>query len=375
MRLRICTFNIENLASRHSFGPKQRPETGPALSLFDVPEAEAREVVQRSVAVALEDDKRELCALAIAETRADVLLLQEVDNLGVLQPFFANYVHRLGDIRYAHYKLIDGNDPRGIDVAFAARIDLVENKKQVRAVSHQERTFGELDVYTDDLKAFGIAPDDLVFNRDCLEVTVDLGGTEIVFYLCHFKAIADREDGRTATRPIRDAEARAVKRIVMNRFGDRWREANWVIGGDLNDFLETIGPGGAVMPALPSGLDALFDDFAVNPVMALPPSERWTFYFRQCAEGDLPAEEQHSQLDYLLLSPALAAANPDLNPELIRRGLPYRVPVDPAGPDRSIAYLSTRGDRYPRVGWDRPKASDHCPLVIELEIPETDRSA
>ena len=371
MRLRICTFNIENLASRHSFGPKQRPETGPALSLFDVPQAEAREVVQRSVAVALEDDKRELCALAIAETRADVLLLQEVDNLGVLQPFFANYVHRLSDIHYAHYRLIDGNDPRGIDVAFAARMNLVENKRQVRAVSHQERTFGELGVFSDDLTPFGISPDDLVFNRDCLEVTVDLGGTEVVFYLCHFKAIADREDGRSATRAIRHAEARAVKRIVMDRFGEGWREANWIIGGDLNDFVETIGPGATVTPALPSGLDALFEDFAVNPVANLPPAERWTFYFRQCAEGDLPADEQHTQLDYLLLSPALAAANPDLKPELIRRGLPYKVPLDPAHPDRSIGHLATRGDRYPRVGWDRPKASDHCPLVIELEIPET----
>src|SRR5215213_1019051 len=195
MRLRIATFNVENLASRHSFGPKERPETEPALSLFDVPEPGARETVQRSVAVALEDDKRELSALAIAETRADILVLQEVDNLGVLQPFFANYVHRLSDLRYGHFRLVDGNDPRGIDVAFAARLDLFENKKQVRARSHQDKTFGELGVLSEDLKGFGIGADDLIFNRDCLEVTLDLpGGTELVLYICHFKAIAERED-------------------------------------------------------------------------------------------------------------------------------------------------------------------------------------
>src|ERR671917_2077495 len=145
MRLRICTFNVENLASRQSFGPKERPETGPALSLFDVQEPEKRELVERSVAVALEDDKRELSGLAIAETRADLLVLQEIDNLGVLQPFFANYVHRLGDVRYGHFRLIDGNDPRGIDVAFAARLDLLE-KRDVKARSHHERTFGDLGV-------------------------------------------------------------------------------------------------------------------------------------------------------------------------------------------------------------------------------------
>jgi endonuclease/exonuclease/phosphatase family metal-dependent hydrolase len=372
MRLRIATFNVENLASRHSFGPKERPETEPALSLFDVPEPGARETVQRSVAVALEDDKRELSALAIAETRADILVLQEVDNLGVLQPFFANYVHRLCDLRYGHFRLIDGNDPRGIDVAFAARLDLFDNKRQVKAVSHHGKTFAQLGVFSDEVAASGIAADDPVFNRDCLEVTLDLGTAELVLYLCHFKAIADRQDGRRLTRPLRQAEAHAVRRIVQDRFGESWREANWIVAGDLNDFVDRIGFEGEMERANPGGLDPLLDNFAFNPVAQLPAHERWTFFYRQPADRDRPLEEQHTQLDYLLLSPALAAANPLPGVEIIRRGLPYRVPLDPRHPDRSIAYLSTRSDRYPRVGWDRPKASDHCPLVIEIDIPERD---
>jgi endonuclease/exonuclease/phosphatase family metal-dependent hydrolase len=369
MRLRVCTFNVENLLSRHSFGPKQRSETAPVLSLFDVPEEEVREAVQRSVAVALEDDKRELSALAIAETRADILVLQEVDNLGVLQPFFANYVHRLSDLRYGHYRLIDGNDPSGRDVAFAARLDLFDNKKKVRARSHQEKTFGELEVFSEDLKTFDIGPDDRVFNRDCLEITLELPGTELVIYACHFKAIAEREEGRERTFPIRHAEARAVRRIIEQRFGEDWRRANWIIAGDLNDFRETIMPGGEAVPAPHCSLDPLLVDFAVDPLAALPPRERWTAFYRKAPDRDLPAEEQHIGLDYLLLSPALAAANPDAKPEIFRGGLPYRVPLDPADPDRSIRHLATRGDRYPRVGWDHPKASDHCPVVLALEIP------
>jgi endonuclease/exonuclease/phosphatase family metal-dependent hydrolase len=289
-----------------------------------------------------------------------------------MQPFFANYVHRLADVTYGHYRLIDGNDPRGIDVAFAARLSLFDDKRKVKARSHQERTFAELGVYTEDLASFRIKPEDLVFNRDCLEVTLDLNGTELVLYICHFKAIAEREDGRRHTRPIRQAEARAVRRIVEERFGEGWREANWIVAGDLNDFRERIRPGGVAEPALPSGLDALLEDFAVNPLDALPPAERWTFYFRQSGQDGTGIDEQHIQLDYILLSPALAAANPAPKVELVRRGLPYRVPLDPAAPDRSIGHLATRADRYPRVGWDRPKASDHCPLVVEIEIPEKD---
>ena len=86
MRLRIATFNVENLVSRNVYGPRQRPQTAPALSLFDFADPAMREQAQASVAINLEDDDRQATALAIAETQADILALQEVDNLGVLAP-------------------------------------------------------------------------------------------------------------------------------------------------------------------------------------------------------------------------------------------------------------------------------------------------
>ncbi len=58
----------------------------------------------------------------------------------------------------------------------------------------------------------------------------------------------------------------------------------------------------------------------------------------------------------LLVSPALARENPDAVPEIIRMGQPYRA-------------RRYEGPRFPRVGWDRPKASDHCPVVVELSVP------
>jgi endonuclease/exonuclease/phosphatase family metal-dependent hydrolase len=221
------------------------------------------------------------------------------------------------------------------------------------------------------LKALDIAPHDRVFNRDCLEVALDLGEAELTLYLCHFKAVTanGRTAGREGTLKLRQAEAKAVRRLIENRFGAGWREANWIVAGDFNDFSARILPGGHIEKATPTSFSALLDDFAVDPSEALPPAERWTSFYRRANDDGAEVREEHVQLDYLLVSPAIAEANPAPKVEIVRRGLPYRVPLDPTARDRSIASLAAAGGRYPRVGWNRPKASDHCPVVIEIELP------
>ena len=72
MKLRVGTFNVENLLTRHRFEPGGRTETAAAMSLFHFPRADERDAVERSLAVALEDDKRQMTALAIAEAQADL---------------------------------------------------------------------------------------------------------------------------------------------------------------------------------------------------------------------------------------------------------------------------------------------------------------
>ena len=104
MRLRIATFNVENLSSRWRFGDAVRGESAAAMALADFEQSSERKAAERSLALTLEDDKRQMTALAIAETRADIIALQEVDSLRVLEAFFANYVHRVADIRYGHFR-------------------------------------------------------------------------------------------------------------------------------------------------------------------------------------------------------------------------------------------------------------------------------
>lgn len=370
MRLRVGTFNVENLLTRHRFSSGGHTETAAAMSLFHFPLSDERDAVERSLAVALEDDKRQMTALAIAEAEADLWMLQEVDSLASLQAFFANYVHRISDHRYGHFTLMDGNDRRNIEIAFAARRDLLA-PQQVSMRSHRDLSFAEAGVHDRDLAALGIDRSGKVFARDCLSIALDFGDRRLTLFGCHFKSMDNgREDGRQATLPVRRAEARAVRHLIGQRFGDGWREANWIVLGDLNGYRFGLGPQAERIDEGESGLEPLLDDFAVDPMQSLPEHERWTHFRRYWSESRQHLVETHMPLDHILLSPALAAANPRPAVQMIRRGLPYRVPLDPREPDRSMARLATSSDRYPRVGWDRPKASDHSPLTIDLAIPQ-----
>ena len=95
------------------------------------------------------------------------------------------------------------------------------------------------------------------------------------------------------------------------------------------------------------------DGFCENVVERLPEMERWTLYHTRG-----PQERHLCQLDYILLSRRLAETNALTKPDIVRQGQPYRT-IFPPGQEV---------ERYPRTGWDRPKASDHCPVAITLDL-------
>lgn len=369
MPLRLGTFNIENLMTRFDFsGWRNRFRQDRVLQLYDISDKAVYERLEQARLIAETDDTRQMSALAVADADADILCLQEVDNMAALEAFEYGYLYRMAGNGYRQKYLVEGNDGRGIDVAVLMREETRGGDRiEVLDVhSHATLTYRDLDLFNEQL-ARNNEPDDRIFRRDCLELSLRIGGKPLSLYVVHFKSMGtarDGTDGRTGTMPVRRAEARAVRHLVEQRHGkDQTAPANFAICGDMNDYQEKVQVIGSRREGYrfeprreeESALDIFsHDGFAQNPVERRDVMDRWTLYH---ARG--PAEQHLCQLDYIWLSPALAAHNPDSVPDIIRGGQPYRT-VFPPG---------QQVERYPRIGWDRPKASDHCPLVVELELP------
>lgn len=367
MSLRLATFNIENLMSRFDFtGFRNQARQDRVLRLFNIRTEAEFQRLEEARAIALADDGRQQSALAIADTDADILCLQEVDNMESLQAFEYGYLFKMVGNGYRQRYLIEGNDTRGIDVAVLMREQTRDGQKIecVDVRSHAGATYHDFDLYTPELAPQ--VPGDRIFKRDCLELDLRIGGRPFTLFVVHLKSMGpgrDGLDGRSSTMPVRIAEARAVRRIVEDRFGaGRTADKHFAICGDMNDYQEKLVVEGdrrngytfrRVMEDK-SALDVFTaDGFVDNPVTRRPEDDRWTLYH------NMGPEQRHlCQLDYILLSPALARRNHLAVPEIIRAGQPYRTLFPPG---QAV-------ERYPRIGWDRPKASDHCPVVMTLDL-------
>jgi len=311
LRMRIATFNVQNLRLRH---PSGRARLDGARD-GDVPGDNTAE------ASALDLADRRLTAAVLARADADVLCLQEVFDRETLDFFHDHLMRHAGARPYPHRVCLPGNDGGGRDLALLSRLPLSDVR------SHASLTPQALELEP----PVGIRPDAPLFRRDCLTARVG----PLTLFLCHFKA--PWPDAASAW-PVRRMEALAVRRLVEDMFaGDE--APLWLIVGDLNE------PAGKMATGEPA-IAPLLQGFSVDLLDRVPEQERWTFY-----ESDTG---RYARPDALLASPELARRWPDARPVAQREGMAREV-------------TRHTGQRLADVGQHRPRASDHAPLVVTFD--------
>lgn len=315
-KITIATFNCENLFQRFKFTAKASPQKvdNAVKNGF---------IIDRTLFQRIIDDEKKLTAKAIVATGADIVCLQEVENLDTLKNFCSKYL--TGKNSYPYKILIDGNDPRLIDVAILSKIPIDS------VVTHQYKKGSN---------------NRNVFSRDCLEARFTIGTKPFSVFVNHFKSMLDKSaktpaQSRANTAAKRKAQCEAVVDILKQRFANPGKAA-WAVVGDFNDYID----GQTSLAALTN------QPWLENVVDRLPVAERWTHWWDTTK---VPIPERYKQIDYILLSKSLAQANATVKPVIIREGLPRK------------AALYT-GPRFTGVGPSKPSASDHCPVVIKISI-------
>lgn len=325
----IGTFNCENLFTRFKFRGKRIKKTVDGKTTYEYrpytpEELEAATkngfLIDKDKFERVIPDERLLTAKAIKGIGADLVGLQEVENLDTLKTFCRNTRHFSAKARYPFMYLMDGNDPRLIDVAAISKLPIIAVR------THQYVRSGNT----------------YLFSRDCLEVEVMVGTKVLTVFVNHFKSMMD---GRAKTRQRRLNQCEGQLKILRDKFGSGFGDADWVIVGDLNDYMEDGLEGeSGLRPLLTSG------DME-NVLNRLPADERWTHWWDR--------ERSFHQLDYILLSRSLAQRNPTVKPVVERRGLTRKV-NRPGEPERVKTF-------FPEVEAGT-SASDHCPMAIKIKV-------
>ena len=235
----IATYNVRNLFDHHDDPYSSDEQT-------------------RTVPKPMEEVKALASVIRLLD--ADVIALQEVESRGVLRKFKNGLLKPLS---YRTPILYEGNDMRGIDVAFLSRLRV----GQVTSHRHLQfpREGGAITRFSRDLLRARVYPsDDFWFD----------------LYIVHFKAGWRKEDGQK-----RKAEAAMVREILDEEL-DRDPAYRFMIVGDFNDRRES---------EVVKLIEGTHEGKLFCPTDELPEEERITFIL----------DSVRTQVDYIFCSPSM----------------------------------------------------------------------
>lgn len=224
-----------------------------------------------------------------------IVALQEVENLAVLEQLAA---HPLLGGRY-EARLLEGNDPRGIDQGLLVERERVEILELTNASPCSPVAVGD--------GQRGPCPEGefLLFDRPPLIAHLRVDGSRTLYLINnHFKS---KVDGEEQTRPRRVAQARFVAALVR-QLQSASPEAEILVVGDLNDYEES------------PTLDALLGEAPlVNLWETVPPTERYAYVFEGVSQI----------LDHILATEGLAESLVSFAPVHVNADFPHALQADP----------------------------------------------
>lgn len=334
MRLKITTFNVENMFNRVAMldTPWENRNYERLVAAMDIASVASR----RGDLVSYETTlvQRNNTAQAILDVTPDILVLNEIEDLYTVRNFNSLF---LGDY-FDRMISFEGNDGRGIDVALCIKAGLAVDVVAVR--THADEPMSDSPnkrvvrrVNPDDPSQPPYIVTGAIFSRDCLEVDVRVGGDGgkvLTFLVNHLKS----QDNTAASKTLRAAQAKRVAELATKaREGKKLP----IVIGDLNT--------DPTRTPTDTSLEALLKHAAlVDPWKNVAQDERWSHFYAY--------EKSVSRLDYILVDKDLTTSAP----EFFRKGL------------STLAREFYAGERYPTIGPANTEASDHCPTSVTIDV-------
>ena len=274
-------------------------------------------ITDRITVTAIENTAR-----VISEVGADILGVVEAEGRITLQRFTDSLLPGAGDEpRYPHVMVIDGNDPRGIDVGILSTAAFPLQ----RMTSHiDDGPYG-----------------DRIFSRDCPEFWFSLpgdgplAGETLVVLVNHLKSKFGGNDPESIRLRTRQAQRVAAIYEQLRSAGVE----HVVVLGDFNDI-----PTSKELQPLLTGTD--LTDFAfVTPFDDGDPDQN--------RPGTFGNGTKSGKIDYLLLSPSLFARS--VGAGIFRKGV----------------WGGVHGTLFPHfdtIEFEHEAASDHAAIYVDIRL-------
>ncbi len=343
MDVTVGTFNLNNLFDRFNFTanigtlPAEDRDVRTTFQWEFVGQGESAALdaanstspivrVQRNADGRLLKAKSESQQKAIAQRidamDVDVLAVQEVENQDALREFNRNCLSN----PYPYQVLIEGNDPRFIDVGLLSRFP-VANVTSHRFEVHPDRT-------------------EPVFGRDLLQVDVFNSTRKrrlFTLFINHLKSkfvpffVRDKEAAQLANTLRRTMQVETIARVVE---GQTRPNSRYVVLGDMNDAPESDPlralrqDGLGLTDALESVVESQPPPRATN-AEDVPTTVRWT---SRLSVANAP--DSFELFDQIWLSPSLA---PKLDHAQIERRPFFSADAAGVGSDHDPVWIRLTG--------------------------------